>query len=84
MVSWSNPGALAAVRCRPPWAASIRHADLGPDESRITYTFHFRARPRWLAWLLEPIMLVVFRWETRKRLRALRDHFRKITLLSRP
>ena len=57
------------------WAASIKHRDLGDSSSEITYTFHFRAKPRWLAWLFEPIMLRVFRWETRKRLRALAAHF---------
>lgn len=85
-----EPPKVAAVEMinSPPffhtWAASIRHADTGPDESRITYTFHFRARPRWLAWLLEPIMLVVFRWETRKRLRALAEHFRREPARIRP
>jgi hypothetical protein len=66
---------------RPPffgaWAASIRHAPLDGGRSRITYTWQFSARPRWLRWLrwlFEPIMARVFRWETRKRLRALRDH----------
>ncbi|MEJ7596312.1 MAG: SRPBCC family protein [Kofleriaceae bacterium] len=78
-----DPPKVAAVEMinAPPlfatWAASIRHVELGPDESRITYTFHFRARPRWLAWLFEPIMLVMFRWETRKRLRALSAHFQR-------
>lgn len=72
---------LAAVSLvnRPPlfatWAASIRHEDLGPGESRVTYTWTFTARPRALAWLLEPIMQRVFRWETQQRLAALRRHF---------
>jgi hypothetical protein len=35
----------------------------------------FTAKPRFLRWLLEPIMTLLFRWETRKRLEALRDHF---------
>jgi hypothetical protein len=70
---------LAAVKMvnSPPlfasWAASIRHDDLGPASSRLTYTWSFAARPRWLAWLLEPIMGRIFQWETRKRLKALRD-----------
>jgi hypothetical protein len=76
-----DPPRVAAVKLinSPPffgkWAASIRHTDLSPGESRVTYTFHFTARPGWLRWALEPIMAVVFRWETRKRLHALRDHF---------
>ena len=57
------------------WAASIRHEDIAPNQSHISYTFHFSAKPRWLRWLLEPIMLQVFKWETRKRLSALRDYF---------
>jgi hypothetical protein len=76
-------GKVAAVEMinAPPffgkWAASIRHRDVGERASKITYTYSFRARPRVLRWLFEPIMAVVFRWETRKRLRALRDHFAK-------
>ncbi len=79
-VSFDRPN-VAAVEMinRPPffgkWAASIRHVDLGERESRITYTYSFRAKPRVLRWIVEPIMAAVFRWETKKRLRALRDHF---------
>ena len=69
-------GVIAAVNMinRPPFfetfAASIRHQDFS-DGSSITYKFTFRARPRFLRWLLEPIMLIVLRHETRQRLRAL-------------
>lgn len=72
-------GDVAAVKMinRPlffdRWAASIRHEPLGDDRSRIVYTYNFRARPRFLAFLLEPILALVFRWETRRRLRALRQ-----------
>lgn len=71
-------GEVAAVKMvnRPPlfdrWAASIRHEPAGERRSRIVYTYNFAARPRWLAFVLEPILAVVFRWETRRRLRALR------------
>ena len=74
---------LSAVKMinSPPFfatsAASLRHEELGPDESRITYTWTFTARPRWLAWLLEPVMHRVFQWETRMRLASLREHFRQ-------
>jgi len=72
-----DPPRVAAVKMvnAPPffstWAATIRHEDLGPDCSRITYTYHFTARPRWLRWLLEPIMSLAFAHETKRRLRAL-------------
>ena len=72
-----DPPRLAAVKMinRPPlfesWAASIHHEDLDERSSRVTYTWTFTARPRWLRWLLEPVMNRLFRIETRKRLAAL-------------
>jgi len=76
---------LAAVKMvnRPPlfatWSASIRHEDLGPNQSRVTYTWTFTVHPRTLAWLLEPVLQRLFQWETRKRLAALRGHFAATT-----
>ncbi|MBL8683998.1 MAG: SRPBCC family protein [Myxococcales bacterium] len=77
-------GKVAAVKLvnRVPffatWAASIRHAPTEDNEgSTITYTVHFTARPRWLRWIIEPIMGAFFRWETRKRLAALRAFLAK-------
>ncbi len=73
-----HPPLLAAVQMlnRPlffeSFAASIRHEDLSPTESSITYRFTFQSRPRWLRFLLHPLMAWIFRWETGKRLRALR------------
>jgi hypothetical protein len=69
-------GELAAVKMiNSPaffesFAASIRHED-DPDGSTLTYRLTFRAKPVWLRWMLEPIMLVVLKIETRKRLQAL-------------
>ena len=57
------------------WAASIRHEPLDAARSRIVYTYTFRARPRWLAWLLEPLMAWAFRRETRQRFAAMRAFF---------
>ena len=65
---------FAAVKLLEPvsvfarWAASIRHEELAGGASRITYTYEFTARPRALRWVLEPILLVLFRRETSKRL----------------
>jgi hypothetical protein len=79
-VSFDRPKVAAVEMINTPpffgkWAASIRHVDVGERESKVTYTYSFRAKPRALRWLFEPIMAAVFRWETRKRLRALRAHF---------
>lgn len=84
-VTFERP-TLAAVRMvNAPaffgtWAASIRHEDLSAHESRITYKFHFRAKPRLLRFILEPVMKAVFVWETRKRLRALRSYLARTYL----
>jgi hypothetical protein len=71
-----EPGRVAAVELvNRPWffehfAASIRHEDRDHG-SEIIYKFRFAARPRWLAWALEPIMLIYLRRETGRRLDAL-------------
>lgn len=76
-----NPPEVAAVKMvnRPPlfesFAATIRHRDNGDGTSSIEYKYSFTARPESLRWLLHPVMGAVFRWETRKRLRALRRFF---------
>ena len=70
------PGSIAAVEMinQPPFfehfAASIRHED-GLGGSRLTYKLNFSARPRFLRWLLHPVMLMALRYETGKRLAAL-------------
>lgn len=73
-----HPGEVAAVKLvnSPPFfgdfAASIRHRD-NDEGSTATYQFRFAAKPRFLAWLLEPIMLRALRKETAKRLDALAE-----------
>lgn len=72
-------GELAAVKMinHPPlfesFAASIRHQD-NPQGSSITYRLSFRSKPAWLRWLFEPVMLLLLRHETRKRLVALANY----------
>jgi hypothetical protein len=72
-----TPAAVKMVNSPPffgAWAASIHHEDLSAHESRITYRFHFTAKPRPLRFILEPAMRAVFVWETGKRLLALRSY----------
>lgn len=81
-VSFDRPR-LAAVKMvnSPPffqtWAASIQHRDVGPDLSVLTYTWTFCARPRWLAWIIEPLMGGIFCRETQNRLKALQGYLHK-------
>lgn len=80
-----RPPELAAVEMlnEPPFfatfAASTRHQDLGPARSSITYRFTFTAKPRMLQWILHPVMRLVFRTETKKRLGALKAFFASST-----
>jgi hypothetical protein len=78
-VTFQRPTLAAVKMVNAPaffgeWAASIHHEDLSAHESRITYKFHFSAKPRLLRFVLEPLMETIFVWETRKRLRALRTY----------
>ena len=73
-----EPGRVAAVKLvnRPPlfehFVATIRHKPLTATRSRLTYIYSFRARPRWLAFALEPIMHAALQRETKARLRSLK------------
>jgi hypothetical protein len=74
-------GKVAAVKMlnQPPFfasfAASIRHLKIDGKNSEVIYKVNFSARPRWLRPILNPIMRAVFVWETRKRLKALKNFF---------
>jgi hypothetical protein len=84
-----EPGEVAAVRLtnRPPlferFAASIRHTTLAAGRSRVTYTYSFQVRPRWLAPLLTPILHRIMAREIRIRLASLRDFVERPLLVGR-
>lgn len=72
-VTFDRPVLAAVVLVDAPWpflawAASIRHKPRPDGTSELVYTLTFRCR--W-ARLVEPVALAAFRWETRRRLRAL-------------
>jgi hypothetical protein len=79
-ISFSAPE-VAAVRMinRPPFfdtfAATIRHESRADGSSRIEYNYNFTSRPRWLRFVLDPIMNFCFKMETKKRIAALRRYF---------
>jgi hypothetical protein len=74
-------GKVAAVKLlnRPPFfdtfAASIRHFEINAESSQIIYKVNFTAKPRWLRPFLHPVMRLFLVWETRKRLKSLKDFF---------
>lgn len=75
-----EPGRVAAVTLTnhplffEQFAATIKHEPLQDGRSRTTYIYFFRAAPRFLAPLLEPIMNVMLQREVRQRLQSLRSY----------
>jgi hypothetical protein len=75
-----SPGKAAAVTLtnRPlffkQFSATIKHEDLGNGRCRTTYIYFFRAAPRFLAPILEPIMHLMLKREVRMRLASLRSY----------
>jgi hypothetical protein len=77
-VSFNPPRACAVKMTRGPrlldrFAGSWRFEELSPGRTRVGFRYHLRARPRWLSWLLTPVLALVFARDTRKRLAALKS-----------
>ena len=75
-VTFRRPLLAAVVLVDAPfpfrtWAASIRHRPMPGGTSEVVYTLTFTCRA---GRLVEPVALLAFRWETRRRLRALAAH----------
>jgi hypothetical protein len=63
---------------RGPWliesfAGSWRFVPEGEGATRVVFKYQVRARPRWLARLLTPILTRVFAHDVRKRLAGLKE-----------
>lgn len=76
-VSFNPPRATAVKMTRGPklfdsFAGSWRFEETTPGQTRVSFSYHLQARPRWLSWLLTPILGWAFTRDTRKRLTALK------------
>jgi hypothetical protein len=76
-ISFNPPRATAVKMTRGPWiihsfAGAWRFAAVEPHLTRVVFRYHLRPRPRWLWWLLTPVLAWVFARDTRKRLIALK------------
>lgn len=75
------PPRIAAVKLvnNPPifesFSATIKHQDLNRGGSRIVYTYSFVARPSWQQCGAQSVINWIFKQETSRRLRALRNWF---------
>lgn len=81
-VSFARPTVAAVKMTRGPFlfhsfAATIRQEPIDDNTTRVTYRYNFKSQPRWLAFLVEPIISWVFHRETCRRLAALK-HFLEV------
>lgn len=74
-----KPGSVAAVEMEQSsflfkkFAASITHTPLTPERSRVEYIFSFATTPAFLSFLFGPMIKLLLRNETEKRLQALKS-----------
>jgi hypothetical protein len=66
---------------RGPWilesfGGAWEFGPAGNGATSVSFRYQLRTRPRWLAWLIEPLARGWFSWETRKRVVALQAALR--------
>lgn len=87
-ISFNPPRATAVKMTQGPWflgsfAGSWRFEEVATGQTRVVFRYQVRARPGWLAGLLSPVLTRVFAYETRRRLRALKESVECRGILSR-
>ncbi|HJQ98128.1 MAG TPA: SRPBCC family protein [Candidatus Polarisedimenticolaceae bacterium] len=80
-VSFAPPRVVAVKMTRGPrvlesFAGAWQFEPIDGGRTKVTFRYNLRARPRWLAWALEPVARWWFARETRLRVLALRDHLK--------
>ena len=76
-VSFDPPRVTAVKMTRGPWflerfAGAWHFEEIAPGRTQVDLRYSLRVSPRWLSWLLTPIVSRVFARDTRNRLRALK------------
>ncbi|MBI1879968.1 MAG: SRPBCC family protein [Chloroflexi bacterium] len=76
-VSFNPPERTAIKMTRGPaiihtFAGSWIFKALEPDLTRVTFRYHLTGYPRWLGFVLDPLLVLVFAYDTQKRLQALK------------
>ncbi|WP_431047241.1 SRPBCC family protein [Roseateles sp. L2-2] len=81
-VSFDRPNVAAATMVGQSfpfrrWAASIQHRRDSMDRSCLIYSYTFEVGPTWIQWLLEPIVVRIFDWQTRRRFAKLQAYIQR-------
>lgn len=80
-VSYQPPTVVAVKMTRGPriiasfsgsWRFSELLADAGQSRTRVVFRYQVAGNPRWLSFLLDPLLAAIFRRETQRRLLALK------------
>jgi ribosome-associated toxin RatA of RatAB toxin-antitoxin module len=76
-VTFNPPRSTAIKMTSGPWflrsfAGSWRFEEVAHGRTRVSFRYSLRTQPKWLCWLLTPIVSSVFARDTRRRLRALK------------
>jgi ribosome-associated toxin RatA of RatAB toxin-antitoxin module len=80
-VSYQPPRVVAVKMTQGPrllatFGGTWEFEPVGKGKTRVTFRYAFSLKPRWLAWLLEPIARAWFAAQTRLRVAALADALR--------
>jgi Polyketide cyclase / dehydrase and lipid transport len=90
-VSFQPPTVVAVKMTRGPliissFAGSWRFTELpasaGQSRTRVVFRYHVAGRPRWLSFLLNPLLMAFFRRGTERRLLALKRAVETTSILS--
>jgi hypothetical protein len=90
-ISFQPPTVVAVKMTRGPriissFAGSWRFRELptqlGPIPTRVVFRYQISGRPRWLAFLLDPLLAAIIRRETQRRLLALKQAVETTPLLA--
>lgn len=55
------------------WAASMQHQAIDSNRSTMIYTYNFKSGPKFISWLLEPIVKSIFERKTKDRFKRLQE-----------
>jgi hypothetical protein len=66
------------------FAGSWRFQEIAPGRTLVIFRYHVAAAPRWLSFVFDPIMRVIFLHEVDKRLKGLKQTVETTDILRRP
>jgi hypothetical protein len=87
-VSFNPPKTVAVKMTKGPailasFAGSWRFQELRPGYTRVIFRYHLAAAPRWLGFILDPVMRLIFTHDVAKRLASLKRTVETTDLLRR-